>query len=110
MDSLEKIKIKQREFVKERNWDQFQSPKNLSIALAVEASELMEVFMWLNDQEIENLPSKFPALAQNAKEEMADVLVYLVRIADVMNIDLLSAVEEKMKKNRQKYPIEKGLE
>jgi NTP pyrophosphatase (non-canonical NTP hydrolase) len=109
MDQLEEIRKQQRQFVKERDWEKFHSPKNLSMALAVEAGELMEIFMWLSEKQIEVLPTKYPAFYQNAKEEMADVFLYLLRMADVMNIDLLAAVKEKALKNEQKYPIEKGL-
>ncbi len=109
-DKLAQIRALQRQFVKERDWEQFNTPKNLSKALAVEAAELMEVFMWLKEEQIADLPTKFPERFQNAKNEISDVFLYLLRIADVMNIDLLAAVEEKMKMNEQKHPIQKGLE
>lgn len=110
MEALEKIRNQQRQFVKDRNWEQFHSPKNLSMALSVEAAELVEVFMWLNENQISKLATKYPDRFQSAKEEIADVFLYLLRIADVLDIDLLKEAEEKFKKNEQKYPVEKGRE
>jgi NTP pyrophosphatase (non-canonical NTP hydrolase) len=92
-----------RVFVDERDWDQFHTPKNLSAALAVEAAELLEHFQWLRDGRADELgPDK---LAQ-VRHEMADVLVYLVRIADKLDVDLMAAVQEKMVLNRAKYPAD----
>ena len=110
MDSFEKIRQLLREFVEERNWDKFQTPKNLSMALTAEAGELLEVFMWLNEKQVELLETKYPHLYQNAREEISDVLIYLIRIADVLNIDLLQAVQEKIQKNKNKYPVDKARE
>lgn len=109
MDSISDLQQKQREFVRSRNWDKFGSPKNLSMALAVEAAELMQEFMWLSDQQIEALPIKYPDRFQNVKEELADVFLYLLRIADTMQIDLIQAGTEKILKNEKKHPIEKSL-
>ncbi len=94
-----------RRFVKERNWEQFHSPKNLSAALSVEASELVEIFMWLTEAQ-----SYHPNLErlQNIRDEMGDIFLYLIRIADVLNIDLLQAAREKFIKVQQKYPLEKA--
>jgi len=93
-----------RQFVIERDWDQFHTPKNLSSALSVEAAELLEHFQWLQTGQPGELgPDK---LAQ-VRHEMADVLVYLVRLADKLDVDLMAAVEEKMVLNRAKYPADK---
>ena len=90
-----------RKFVAERDWDQFHSPKNLAMALSVEASELMEHFQWLTEEESRRLPpEKFNAV----RDEMADVLVYLVRLADKLDVDLLEAAAQKIEKNALKYP------
>ncbi len=94
-----------KSFTRERDWDQFQNPKNLSIALSVEASELAEIFMWLTEKQCAALTEK---QLQAASEEIADVLMYLLRIADILGIDLIKATHEKMKKNIEKYSIEKG--
>ncbi|MBI28277.1 MAG: nucleotide pyrophosphohydrolase [Pelagibacteraceae bacterium] len=88
-------------FVEERDWNKFHSPKNLSMALSVEASELLEIFQWqMNEESSEKTISK-------AKDEIADIFYYLVRICQKMNIDLEEAFFEKMKKNMTKYPAEK---
>lgn len=92
-----------REFVNERDWDKFHTPKNLATALSVEASELLEPFQWLvsgDKHEIDE--TKLTAI----RHEMADVLVYLVRLADKMEVDLFQAVLEKMALNRAKYPAD----
>jgi len=92
-------------FSRERDWAPFHSPKNLSMALAVEAAELMEHFQWLREQQSATLsPEKKDAVAQ----ELADVLIYLVRLASQLDIDLESAAWSKLHLNCQKYPIEKA--
>jgi NTP pyrophosphatase (non-canonical NTP hydrolase) len=93
-----------RVFVDERDWDQFHTPKNLSSALSVEAAELLEHFQWLQHGRIDELGAD--KLTQ-VRHEMADVLVYLVRLADKLDVDLPAAVEEKMVLNRAKYPADK---
>ncbi|MFJ2987545.1 nucleotide pyrophosphohydrolase [Collimonas sp. NPDC087041] len=93
-----------RTFVDERDWDQFHTPKNLSSALCVEAAELLEHFQWLQTGSREELGA---AKLEQVRHEMADVLVYLVRLADKLDIDLNAAVAEKMVLNRAKYPADK---
>ena len=93
-----------RVFVNERDWDQFHTPKNLSSALSVEAAELLEHFQWLQHGRIDELGAD---KLIEVRHEMADVLVYLVRLADKFDIDLMAAVEEKMVLNRAKYPADK---
>ncbi|MEZ5196737.1 MAG: nucleotide pyrophosphohydrolase [Bacteroidales bacterium] len=95
-----------QEFIDERNWEQFHNPKNLSMALAGEAGELLDVFQWLTPEESEK-QNIGPELKQAAKEELADVFIYLMRLADKLDIDLESADYEKMIKNRKKYPSDK---
>jgi NTP pyrophosphatase (non-canonical NTP hydrolase) len=92
-----------RVFVDERDWDQFHTPKNLSAALSVEAAELLEHFQWLQHGRADELG---PDKLVQVRHEMADVLVYLVRIADKLDVDLMAAVQEKMVLNRAKYPAE----
>ena len=94
-----------RAFALERDWDQFHSPKNLSAALAVEASELLEHFQWLKEDESFDLS---PEKRAKVAEEIADVLLYLVRIADKLDIDVLDAALKKIDANAQKYPVEKA--
>ncbi len=101
---LEKLRIEINAFAKERDWDQFHSPKNLATALSVEAAELLEPFQWLNSGSLEELGTK---RFEQVRNEMADVLVYLIRLADKLDVDLVSAVTEKMELNRAKYPADK---
>ncbi len=106
MDSLnlQRLLKLQREFVAEREWARFHTPKNLTMALAVEAAELMEIFQWLSQQEARTI-QRDPAKGQAVTEEMADVFYYLLRLADVLKVDLERAFVEKMEKNRAKYPV-----
>jgi len=97
------IKSKIKKFSDERNWDQFHTPKNLAMALSVEASELLEIFQWLNQEESKNLNDKEK---ESVKEELADIFIYLIRIADKLDIDLEEAITHKMKINAKKYPVE----
>lgn len=92
-----------RQFVDERDWDQFHTPKNLSAALSVEAAELLEHFQWLHQGDAAELGA---SKLVEVRHEMADVLVYLVRLADKLDVDLVQAVEEKMVLNRAKYPAD----
>lgn len=91
-----------KEFVEERDWRQFHTPKNLTMSLAIEAAELMEHFQWLTPEEScsLNADQRF-----EVGEEMADVACYLLALANELKIDLSSALEAKMVKNRQKYPV-----
>ena len=100
---MEKIKKIIRKFASERNWDKYHTPKNLSMALSVEASELVEIFQWLTQEESKNIDSKD---IQSVKDEVADILIYLIRIADKLDIDLEEAILEKIEKNSEKYPVE----
>jgi len=99
-----KLREEIRQFVAERDWDQFHTPKNLSSALCVEAAELLEHFQWLPTGSGDELN---PAKLQQVRHEMADVLVYLIRLADKLDVDLSAAVSEKMVLNRIKYPAGK---
>jgi NTP pyrophosphatase (non-canonical NTP hydrolase) len=94
-----------REFAAQRDWDQFHSPKNLAMALCVEAAELLQNFQWLTDEQSTALSNE---VAARVREEMADVLLYLVRLADKLDVNLLEAAESKIQSNALKYPIEKA--
>lgn len=93
-----------RVFAKARKWEPFHSPKNLAAALSVEASELLEIFQWLTEEQSRCLAANKKEMA-HVEEEMADVLLYLLRLADVLGVNLEKAAQEKMKKNAQKYPV-----
>lgn len=94
-----------RKFAADRDWDQFHSPKNLASALSVEAAELLERFQWLTEDQSRRLP---PEELAKVREEMADVLNYLVRLADKLDVNLLEAARDKIALNEQKYPVEKS--
>ena len=94
----------QRAFVNERKWMKFHTPKNLSMALACEAAELMEIFQWLSAAESRSV-MKNPNKAKAVEHELADVFYYLLRIADVLDVDLEKAFFEKMHHNQKKYPV-----
>lgn len=100
--SIDDLAAALRLFARERDWEQFHSPKNLAMALSVEVAELAEHFQWLTQQESYRLSS---AKKGAVREELADVLIYLVRLADRLDMDLLAAAEEKIAKNAQKYPV-----
>jgi len=95
-----------REFVAERDWRQFHTPKNISMALAIEAAELMEHFQWLTPEQSRAVAKQDKDLAAVA-EELADVVCYALALANELGIDLAASMELKMVKNRQKYPAEK---
>ena len=94
-----------REFVAERDWQQFQTPKNLVMALTGEVGELNEIFQWLTPEQAAAVMSE-PAQATNVADEIADVLAYLLRLADVLEVDVAAALAAKMEKNAIKYPVE----
>ena len=99
--SLDDLRDRLRTFAAARDWDQFHSPKNLAMALIAEAAELVEHFQWLTEGESGALP---PEKAAAVADELADVLLYLVRIADKLGVDLLAAAAAKMDRNETKYP------
>ncbi len=104
---LQEIKDRVLAFAKEREWEQFHSPKNLSMAISAEAAELMEHFLWQSpeqshtDVEAANLRAK-------VEEELADVLIFAIEFANVTGIDIAAIIEAKMKRNAEKYPVEKA--
>lgn len=94
-----------RDFADDRDWEQFHSPKNLTMALSVEVAELMEHFMWLTQQESREVIEKKLAAV---REEIGDSLIYLLRLSDQLGIDPLEAAEQKLAANAEKYPVEKA--
>jgi len=103
-ESLEQLRRRLREFVAERDWEQFHSPKNLAMALSVECAELVEVFQWLTEAQSTTLDE---ARRARVEAELADILVYLVRLADRLDVDLLAATGRKLEENARKYPAER---
>ena len=92
-------------FARERDWEQFHSPKNLAMAVAAESAELLEHFQWLTEAQSRDFA---PAQRDQAALEMADVLLYLVRLADQLGVDLLAAAHRKIGLNAEKYPVDKS--
>ena len=92
-------------FARDRDWEQFHSPKNLAMALAGEAGELLEVFQWLTEAQSESLRPGDRDY-ERAREEIADIQIYLLRLADRMRLDLEPAVRAKMARNAEKYPVD----
>jgi len=104
MQDLEAVRERLREFAQARDWDQFHSPKNLSMALSVEVSELVECFQWLTEEQSRNLnPEQLAAVT----DEIADIQLYLVRLADKVGVNITAAIEQKIVKNEAKYPADK---
>lgn len=101
--SLDDLTLALRAFAEERDWDQFHSPKNLAMALAGEVGELLEHFQWKTQADSAALSADDRA---EVEDEMADVLLYLVRLADKLDVDLLAAAERKLAKNAAKYPAD----
>jgi dCTP diphosphatase len=103
-DSLDQLNARLLEFARERDWEQFHSPKNLAMALAGEAGELLEHFQWLSEQQSFELSAE---KKQQVAHELADILNYLVRLAERLDIDLLAAADEKIAINAARYPADK---
>ncbi|MFJ6132645.1 nucleotide pyrophosphohydrolase [Janibacter terrae] len=93
-----------RQFAQERDWEQFHTPKNLAMALSVEASELVEIFQWMTPEQAAEVMSGEKARA--VQDEVADILTYLLRLADVLGVDLDDALTAKAASNAQRYPVD----
>ncbi len=103
---IHELKEKIKDFCDRRDWDQFHNAKELAVALSIEASELLEIFRWKNPQEVSELFND-KNKKEDIEDEMADILYFLVRIAQLYNIDLTEALDRKMDKNEKKYPVDK---
>lgn len=103
-DSLEALRIRLAEFADQRDWQQFHSPKNLSMALIAEAAELVEHFQWLSEEQSRRLA---PETREAVALELADILIYLIRTADKLDIDLIASACKKIALNEERYPVEK---
>ena len=103
---VEKLLVKINNFSNERDWNQFHSIKNLTMALSVESSELVEIYQWLSEKESNDNSNEI--IKQKAREELADIFIYLLRIAEKLNIDLENAALDKLDLNEIKYPVEKS--
>jgi dCTP diphosphatase len=103
--SFESLRDALRAFAAERDWDQFHSPKNLAVSLSVEAAELLQNFQWISDEQSKTLPRD---VVVRVRDEMADVLLYLVRLADKLDVDVSEAAQTKMEVNALRYPVDKA--
>ncbi len=101
--NINNIQKQLSDFADERDWDQFHNPKNLAMALSVEVSELIEIFQWLTPEQAEEIMDS--SQSDHVKEEVADVMIYLLRLADKLDIDLESIVNDKIVQNGKKYPV-----
>lgn len=102
--TIKDIQSDLRDFAGERDWEQFHSPKNLSMALSVEVSELQEHFQWLTEEQ--SYLKDNEAVKDSVQMELADVFLYLVRLSDQLGIDIIDSAKKKMKVNAEKYPVE----
>jgi len=102
---LDELKQRIRDFATARDWDQFHSPKNLSMALSAEVAEIVEHFQWLTEEQSKSLSID---KRDEVETELADTLIYLIRLADKLDIDLLTAAKNKIDVNEQKYPVDKA--
>lgn len=102
--TIDQLTLKLRTYADERDWQQFHSPKNLAMALSVEAAELVEIFQWLKEDESYNLSAE---QRQQTEHEMADIFLYLLRMADRLDIDLVDAARRKIRLNEQRYPADR---
>lgn len=104
---LEELRSRLRQFADARNWAQFHNPKNLAMALTGEAGELLEVFQWLTPEQSMSIMDATER-ADHVRQELADILAYLVQLADVLDIDLLAALSSKIDLNELRYPIDRA--
>ncbi|CAA6677529.1 MULTISPECIES: nucleotide pyrophosphohydrolase [unclassified Lentimonas] len=104
---LQEIKDRVLAFAKERDWEQFHSPKNLSMAISAEAAELMEHFLWQSPEQ-SHVDAEAVKLRAKVEEELADVFIFAIEFANVTGIDIAAIIEKKMKRNAEKYPVEKA--
>lgn len=104
---IARLSAAQDKFAKDRDWEQFHSPKNLVMALTGEVGELSEIFQWMTEADSKAAGTN-PSTAEAVKDELADVLLYLVRLSSALGVDLNEAVTQKLLKNAQKYPAEKA--
>jgi NTP pyrophosphatase (non-canonical NTP hydrolase) len=104
--TVAKLRAAMAQFVAERDWDKFHSPKNLSMGLAVEAAELMEHFLWIDNAESRTV-CQDPVCLQEVADEMADIGCYLLALANTLQVDLSESIANKLVKNAKKYPVER---
>ena len=109
MKDLDRLKDEYEEFKKERDWEKFHQPKNIAMSISIEASELMELFQWKDNVSIEKIKND-PALMEGIREELADVILYSLSMAQRLDIDIEEAVLEKLDENRDRFDEETAQE
>jgi len=100
---VEELITNVREFLRERNWERYHNPKDLAQAICIEAAELLQLFQWMSPEEVRAFNDE-PSKAQRLGEELADVVIYCLSMANAMNVDLTSSIIRKLESNRKKYP------
>ncbi|MCA1783865.1 MAG: nucleotide pyrophosphohydrolase [Intrasporangiaceae bacterium] len=101
---MDALRMELREFARERDWEQFHNPKNLAMALAGEVGELLEIFQWLTPEQADTVMES--ARADDVEDELADVAIYLLRLADVLGVDLAEVAQAKLERNRSRFPAD----
>jgi NTP pyrophosphatase (non-canonical NTP hydrolase) len=104
-ERLDRLKKAVRAFARERDWEQFHTPKNLAMAMSVEASEVVEIFQWLTPEQADNLSAK---QREHLEEELGDTFIYLLKLAEHFGLDLVDAGARKLEKTKLKYPVDKS--
>jgi NTP pyrophosphatase (non-canonical NTP hydrolase) len=107
-DDLDNLRDHLRAFAAARDWEQFHTPKNLVMALSGEVGELTEIFQWLTPEESATVITRSSARAEHVREELADIFGYLLRLADVLDVDLVSALASKIEANARRYPVDQS--
>ncbi len=106
MKSFEEFQADIEQFVEDRNWKQYHAPKNLSMAISIESSELMEHFQWMDDEESRSIEDH--EKLKEIEQEIADILIFVLNFCNQMGIDPAQAIEEKLQINREKFPVEES--
>ena len=104
--TIDEMKNRIKEFIDERDWRKYHRPKDIAVSISIEASELMEIFQWLSDEEVDELTNS-PSSRKSIRFELADIMSYVLSLSIVLDIDLSRAVFEKVSRNETKYPVDK---
>jgi len=102
--NVEDLSIRIRSFLKKRDWEKYHTPKNLAISICIEAGELLQIFQWMSEEELEIYQS---SITPRVSEELADVMIYCLSMANAMKIDVVNAITAKIEINEKKYPVDK---
>lgn len=102
--TLQEVKTRVQHFLKERGWESHHSPKNLAMSISIEAAELMEIFQWVDSKEAESFAKEAPERFKHVRQEVADVVIYCISLANALGFDLARALDEKIDHNAERYP------